>query len=207
MTEIQQQEEFEHFHRSALKNLEIDKGLLVQKQPTGSMRILDAELLETLERICADLRFDDQLKPDSVFRSALGAMDAIDAKRFLLDNILESLKAGKHLPGILQNYQKLGLLRPPPQGTVREGEEELDKPAKEILERKGLMKQFALAVAQIAVNAFKSIPKMVEIEPMITFIGPVPALSFALKGKGITIHQLFETLRASGRFYSPSVAS
>jgi len=41
----------------------------------------------------------------------------------------------------------------------------------------------------------------VEIEPTISFIGPVPVLGFVLKGKGMSIHELFETLKAPGRFW------
>jgi hypothetical protein len=50
---------------------------------------------------------------------------------------------------------------------------------------------------QISVDAFKSISKWIEIEPQVALIGPVPMLSFTLKGKGMSIHDLFETFRGS----------
>jgi hypothetical protein len=66
-----------------------------------------------------------------------------------------------------------------------------------LLARKSIWERVATAVAQVAVNALKTVPKWVEIEPHFGFVGPVPMLSFGLRGKGMTIHEFLEALLKS----------
>jgi hypothetical protein len=128
-------------------------------------------------------------------------LDELDAKRFLLHNVLEALKQGHSEKQIADNYARLGLLRPvPAQASGREPAANLGTGA-EALGSLQSLKRAGLALCQISVNAIKSIPKFVEIEPGIMLVGFVPVPTFALKGKGVTIHELFELLRKPGCFY------
>lgn len=211
MSDIQSKKEFEHFHRSGVKNLELEKATLERKRTSGEMHLIDQELLTTLQKIIWELNPETRLRPDVVFPAALRGIDAIDAKRFLLNNLLEALKSGKDLKSILENYKRLGLMQniPAPAAPVPAPAAPADASAsllgKEIQERQGILKRFGLALAQVAVNAFKSIPKWIEIEPQLTLIGGlIPILSFSLKGKGMSIDDLFETLRAQGASNEPN---
>jgi hypothetical protein len=159
------------------------------------------ELLETLTAILAHVSPDGPLNADAVFRNGLEAMELIDAKRFVIDNLLEGLKRGEDPATLVDRFRKLGLLsNPSATGIQPTIPSDADVPS-EFIESKSMLKRWGLAVAQIVVNAIRTIPKFVEIEPSISFVLGVPALSFALKGKGMSIHELFEALRAPGRFY------
>jgi hypothetical protein len=186
-------EEFEHFHRDGLKNLEIEKARLAAEQSPLELAPLDADLRATLisilERLAAAAKFD----PEQVFKEALGSLDEVDAKRFLIENLLEAVKHGESITKTMKRYQDLGLLNTPPSPNAAE----TNPPGlgRSLVTRKSIWRRAALAVKQIIVNALKSIPKWVEIEPHVTFLGPLPMLSFALKGKGMSIQELLETLR------------
>ena len=112
----------------------------------------------------------------------------------LIDNLLESLKQGTRLSDAVERFRTLGLLPPSfsPSGTAPDVFE--GGLGAELVEREGLVRRVATALVRVAVNAFKAIPKWVEIEPTITLIGPIPAIGFTLKGKGMSIQDLFETL-------------
>ena len=188
-------EEFIHFHRDGLKNLEIDRARLVAEGRVSELATLDTELIETLNQVFKKLSDAGRTDPEQVFREAIGALDNLDAKRFLIENLLEALKRGEGLKETLERYKNLGLIRVAPSPNITNPN--LASVGKGLVTRKSLWRRVTTAVVQIAVNAFKSIPKWIEIEPQITFIGPIPAVSFTLKGKGMNIQELFETLRGA----------
>jgi hypothetical protein len=186
-------EEFEHFHRDGLKNLEIEKARLAAEAHTAELAPLDADLKDTLISILDKLAVAGRIDPEQVFKEAIGALDDVDAKRFLIENLLEAAKRGEAIPKTMLRYKELGLLKTGLPANTNE-----TNPAvvgEQLITRKNIWRRVALAVKQIAVNAFSSIPKWVEIEPQVTLLGPIPVLSFTLKGKGMSVQELFETLR------------
>jgi hypothetical protein len=200
MNDVQSQDEFEFVHRAICKDLALERVSLEQYAAAPVSPVI-AELQETLKKIISLVDVDGALIPDSIFRAGLEAMEVIDAKRFVLDNLLEGLKRGDQPGALIERYRELGLLnRLPPKATLSEIPSDADVTA-EVLKGKGMLKRWGLVVAQIVVNAVRTIPKFVEIEPTISLVGPIPVVSFALKGKGMSIHSLFEALKGPGSFY------
>jgi hypothetical protein len=93
MPEPLSREEFEHFLRDGLKNLEIEKGrLAAESRRVAELASLDVELTTTLNEVFRKLSNDGRINPEQVFKEAIGALDNLDAKRFLIENLLEAMK-------------------------------------------------------------------------------------------------------------------
>ncbi len=195
MPDIQSQEEFEHLHRDGVKNLELEKGRLALARSTFNLRSLDDGLEKTLNNTHESLAGELKSGPEAVFEQALKSLNQVEAKRFVINNVLESLKNGQKINDVLTRYGGMGLVPPAvPDSTV---EDNPFRMTQALLERKSLWERVTTSVAQIGVNAMKTVPKWVEIEPHVGFVGPVPTISFALKGKGMTVYELFEALRGA----------
>lgn len=198
MPETLTSDEFEHAHNDSMNRLENQK-LKLESTKTPNLRPLDDELSKILNEIFMEIPRTDRLDPQEVFRKAIQCLPKVDRGRMLIDNLLESLKRGDKLPDIVKRYRDLGLL-------TASDESKANNTAiaglADLVERRGIWKRVGTSVIRIAVNAFKSIPKWAEIEPSIMFVGPVPAIGFTLKGKGMSIQDLFEVLiedpKASG---------
>jgi hypothetical protein len=195
MSDILSPEEFEHFHRDGLKNLEIDKMALAEGRQVKALAPLDVELRKTLNEIIAKISSAGETGPEQVFKEGIAALDKMDAKRYLIENLLESVKRGDKIVDAMQRYKDLGLLSP--NSTINEDPQEPKDFGDQLTSKRSIWKRATTAVVQITVNALKSIPKWIEIEPHFAFLGPIPMIMFTLKGKGMSIHDLFETLRAS----------
>jgi len=201
MSEVQSIKQFERRHVAGCKNLEIEKEYLLRKTTSGLLHRVHVDLAIALDQIHRNLSPDDPPSPSRTFRAAMKGLDEIDAKRFLLHNVLESLKQGQTEKQITDNYVSIGLLkRSTAQTMTKETSTSFDTGA-EALGSLQSLKRAGLALCQISVNAIKSIPKFVEIDPGIMLVGFVPVPTFTLKGKGVTVHELFELLRKPGRFY------
>ncbi len=193
MPDIQSQEEFEHLHRDGVKNLELEKGRLAFAQSTHNMQTLDRGLSETLNSIFASLSGEGTSSPEAVFRKALKSLNEVEAKRFVLDNLLESVKRGEKIREVLVRYGTLGLL-PVADSDHQVLDSEPLKTTRALLERKSIWERVATTVMQIGINGLKTLPKFVEIEPHV-HVFPIPGLSFSLKAKGMSVYELFESLR------------
>lgn len=192
MPETPSSEDFDHCHREGAKNLEIERGRLAEARRMSDLGSLDAGLTSTLAGVVERIAQARREGPEAVFKTVLAASDDVDAKRHVIENLLESAKRGDNITEVLGRYQKLGLLPPPLPVQVQPTPEPVGTA---LSRRKSIWKRVGMAIAQIAVNAFKSVPKWIEVEPQLTLIGPVPVIGFSLKGKGMTVHDLFETLR------------
>lgn len=201
MSEVQPQEQFELFHRTTCKDLELETLRLQHESATQPATPIVPELIAMLREITSKLSPEGVIAPEAMFRAGLDAMDLVEAKRFVLDNLLEALKRGDKVAAVFKRFQDLGLLAHPAPGVKPSSASSDEDAIKDLQKSKGLLKRTGLAAAQIATNAFRSIPKYVEIEPSISIVGVVPVLTFALKGKGVTVHELYETLKGPGRFY------
>jgi hypothetical protein len=199
MNEVQSQQEFEILHRTTVKDIQLDLAEFQRKSASPPSPVVP-DLLATLNHILSILSPEAALTPDAMFRAGLDAMELVDAKRFVFDNLLEGLKRGEKPSVLVDRYRGLGLLGDQKSGAKRAP---LDSDADltgDVVQGRGLLKRCGLAAAQVVANAIRSVPKFVEIEPSISFVGPVPVLGFTLKGKGMSIHELFEALKAPGRF-------
>jgi hypothetical protein len=174
--------------------LELEKANLTAARSTFNLHGLDDRLQETLHRTHESLSGKEKEGAEAVFQQALKSLNEAEAQRFVINNVLESLKNGGKMNDILDRYGKMGLVNPVRPNAVVE-----DNPFKTtqaLLERKSMWERFTSAVSQIAVNAVRSVPKWIELEPHVK-VFPVPGLSFALKAKGMTAYELFETLRGA----------
>jgi hypothetical protein len=200
MNDVQSQDEFEFVHLAACKDLALERASLEQYAAAPVSPVI-AELQDTLKKIISLVDVEAALIPDLILRAGLEAMEVIDAKRFVLDNLLEGLKRGDKPGPLIERYRQLGLLNTVPPNAPAPAIPSDANVSADVLKGRGMLKRWGLVVAQIVVNAVRTIPKFVEIEPTISLVGPIPVVSFALKGKGMSIHSLFEALKGPGRFY------
>jgi len=191
MTEPQSIEEFEHFHKDGMVRLENEK-LKLENMETPGLDPLDLKLKQTLTEILFELSKTKQIDPEQVFQAAISFLPDLDAQRFLIDNLLEAVKRGDNIVETMSRYETLGLLS---KGAVSDTTKiSTTDLGKELEKRKSLWRRVTTRVIQVSVNAIKSVPKWVQIEPQILLVGPIPAISFRLKGKGMTIQDFVETL-------------
>jgi hypothetical protein len=195
--EAQSVEDFQHLHNDGLKNLEIEKGRLAEARriPNHDLGQLDDELDQSLTNARNVLSEKLAGGPERVFEHAMGLLSDIDKKRFIIENVLESLKRGEKFGVVLERYKTLGLVTSKADATS--AQQPQDNPlatTEALLNRKNILSRVSTAIMQIGVNALSTVPKWVEIEPHIT-IAPIPSLSFTLKGKGMSVYELFEALR------------
>jgi hypothetical protein len=195
MSEPLSLEEFAHLYEDGLKNLEIEKGKLLEVKQEIKLEPLDTDLMSTLTSIFEKLSAAQERGPEEAFKTALEAINVVDAKKFILENLLEGMKREDNvtIQQLMTRYQKLGLLSedPPP---IPPNQPPLQKTIA-LVERKSIWERVGIAVAQLSLVAFKAIPKFVDVEPSLTFIGPIPCLSFNLKGKAINGYEILETAR------------
>jgi len=192
MADTQSQEDFEHLHRDGIKNLDAEHGRLAEARSRTNLYQLDDDLQPTLKNVRDKLSGTLGRGAEHVFKQAMRSLKETDAKRFIIENALESLKAGKTIKDTLTKYSELGLITA--EGPAPSGNELPLSTTLALVERKGIWERVTTAVIQVGVNALKTIPKWVEIEPHVGFIGPVPHISFALKAKGMTVHDFLEAL-------------
>jgi len=189
-TDTQTQEQFELNHSSGLNAFE-KLILKFKKLDTPELAALDKTLLDALERIYSRIPKNGHQEPEEVLKQVIEALPEIDAQRLVIDNLLESLKRNEELSNTIRQYQELGLLLD--EKTENMTVQNTKNLGKELNKRTGFWNQVGSIVIQLGVNALKTIAKFGQIEPIIT-LAPVPGLSFAIKGKGISFYDLSKNL-------------
>ena len=151
------------------------------------------EIIKSLE---GDLRSD----PAVLLHTALAKLSKVDEQRFVIKNLLESLKRGDNIVTTLQNYKNLGLVSVDINATPTLIQQATDPSFTAGLGRffVGLGKKLdkmALVLMEIISNAIKTIPMFIGIKPSIGMVGPVPSLSLELEGESLKLSELFAALR------------
>jgi hypothetical protein len=193
MTEPSSREEFEHYHRDSLNEIELH----VRREQPGDLPPAQQEIHNEqqdfyLNRVLKYFQTTGQTEPREVLRKGISALREVDQKRFLLQNMLEAVKQGKSLPHVIQGYHNMGLTNISITPTTNDLPDKKDGPF--LLDKLRSNDQIALMVMKIAINALKAIPKLCSIKPTIGFVGPIPSISFTLEADSITISDLFDTL-------------
>jgi hypothetical protein len=196
VADSQSLEEFDHLHRDALRNLDVEKVHLSAATERFHLGGIDDELKRTLNEIREDLS-NSSTGPESVFQRAVAGMSNAERKRFIIENAIEALKSGKSPTEVVNRFTALGLV--PPLAPNENVIEEPMRMTQALLERRSIWERVSLSIYQVAVNAVKTVPKWIEIEPHVGFVGPVPTITFGLKTKGMSAYEFLEALRAGIR--------
>ncbi|HLO18750.1 MAG TPA: hypothetical protein VK206_28220 [Anaerolineales bacterium] len=186
------QEEFEHTHKDFLVRLENLK-LKLQTDQVPELAALDESLTNTLNNILERLAKPGQLSPQEIFKEALKLIPEVDAKRFLIENLLEDLKRGGNMPDIAQRYHTLGLLNQPEVSNAQPTNPVI-KLGEKLINRKRSWGKVGAFLCQFAINALRVISKSVEIEPQLLIVGGIPSIGFTFKGSGLSFDDIIQTL-------------
>ena len=103
MRDVQSQEEFESNHREIYDDL-LEDYSHIQMDKASSPVLRD--LSGTIEQLIRTLDPAKGLEPAEVFRAGLDSMDAIDRRRFIVDNYLEGLKRGEDPSSLWERDRK-----------------------------------------------------------------------------------------------------
>lgn len=153
----------------------------------------------TLHRILASMK-EGKPDPESVFQKGLAALADIDRERFVIENLLESVKRGESLAKTLTAYRSLNLTdievtkaQSDDSGTPRPS---IVGAGDTFLQCVKWLKTVATKIIHIIINAMKMTPKFVGIKPSIGWSGLFPSFSlqFDLEAKSLNLHDLFHGL-------------
>ncbi len=158
MGDPQPLDEFEHHHNDCIVRLLKEKaGLETDMEKTPGLQPIDRELVDDIDQLLKELVSTAQIEPQDVFKKAMAFLPKLDAKRLVIDNILESLKRGDNLSETYKRYQELGLLSSENGANVSGNTP--TKLGTELLKRKGFLKRIGSRSAGwplMRLNLFRS---------------------------------------------------
>ena len=131
--------------------------------------------------------------PKEVLARGFEALGKVEARQFVVQNILESVKRGESLNLTLRKFNELGLtdLRLPSPDFESTGAERREKSGGLLMKLMGWTRKFTHALFEIIINAIKAIPKFAAIKPSVGVVGAFPSLTFELEGEAVTIHDFY----------------
>ena len=198
MSEAQSSEEFQHFHRDGIKDLDLQQAALAQARASYNLLGLDDGLQNTVKNLRHKLAEGSDKGPENVFRLAMASLKEVDRQRFIIENALEAMKRGDKISETLARYRNLGLISDLSTPASEPSPEDIPlRSTVALSQRKSIIEQVAATVQRIAVNAVKSVPKWIGVEPHVQFFGPVPVIGFTLKGKGMTLHDFLAAMQGA----------
>jgi hypothetical protein len=213
MSETMSNEEFRHYLQNdvnVLKGIKCETEDISTGDTDGKINsvkeALQNDLQHLLDEIIEDLSPEGTPDPSAIMNSALKGLSKIEAKRFLLQNLLEAIKGGNvNVTEILQRYKDLGLTTidlNPTQNPNRNEEVVADGAktkgfGKVIL---GLLKKaakIALTVIEIIKNSVLKVFGSVGVKPIIGLTGAFPSISFQLEVENLTASLFFDAILKS----------
>jgi hypothetical protein len=174
-------------------------------QISGLQKALQEDILNLFKEIKTDVQAD--VSAEVTFKSAFGSLDKLEQKRFVLDNLLERLKKGETPARVLHRFQNLGLIDLKSVETkwdeyIKLESGEAERPSssgwgKFIKRQISNLRRFGATVGILACSAFKTLPKFLKIVPAISFLGPIPLITFNLGGEDLNLQELLDTIKAA----------
>ena len=157
----------------------------------------DNFLVDTLEK----LAFFGEYKSADIVRNGLKALNDIQARAFIIQNVLESVKSGSSLQDTLTRYHELGLTdfdpKLIPAAPAAPAPHAPAPPTKDgffLMRLWRKLKKIAGLVMQLIVNACKTGALFVDVDPGIGIAAGFPMIEFHFKKKSAHLKEILETL-------------
>jgi hypothetical protein len=155
---------------------------------------VDVDVHALLEVIVDELKAIRETNPEKQLAVTLRALDKLDKKQFILSNLLEQLKKGEDYYKILDRFNKLGLtdIELP---KLKDRKPKLRDRGKALLRSMTSLKGIKKKLWQLVINFADSIPHFMELKPRLSLTaGLIPAISFDIAGKGLSVHEALHRL-------------
>lgn len=186
----------EKIHEELLKQANEEVAGMQLDTTCSAQGAFQSEQQEYLSGVFKELVNGGEFVPSEVIRKGLAAFNKIEARAFIIQNVLESVKHGKGLTQTLKEYGKLGLtevrteqLTPtadgtqPPNGTF-------------LIRLWNSFKSLAGKIIGIITNAIKLAPEMAGVEPSVGLAGlGFPTISFQIKPESQSFKEIWDILK------------
>jgi hypothetical protein len=141
---------------------------------------------------------------DTLISHGLRSLAAIERRSFVLSNLMEAFK---HDPedevdggSAVRSFASLGLVGSSLEAVTLAmsfpGVKQVKRAWGELIDflsRKA--REVAFAAIQLVENALKLLPKFAKVKPIVGFSGPLPSISFVIEADGVSVDEIFESLR------------
>jgi hypothetical protein len=201
-------EEFSHYHHNGMNAFKGVKGEKADVTTDGKLNLVKEALQNDFEHLLDDILKDlsptGTPDPKAILNKALVGLSKVEERRFVLQNLLEAIKAADgniNVTQTLQRYKDLGLT------TIEFDPSKTEQYQIDGTNTKGfgkflldLLKKAAkmgLTLMEIIKNAAKKVFGSVGIKPIIGVTGAFPSISFQLEVENLTAAEFFEAIRAS----------
>ena len=197
MPEPESLDELQHIQREALKTIELEARSLTtdQEAPPAGMTEVVGDVREMLNGVVEQISVLSSRDPELLFQHAIGSLSVLDARRFVIENLLEALKRGEDLHKAIHRFKSLGMVggEPGDQPTILATPDDARRASSLLQRLRGACARGATSLVDLGAAALRRVPKWAEIEPQVQVL-PFPALSFGLKGKSMDNHDLLEAI-------------
>ncbi len=154
-----------------------------EAQPKDEVqRDIQDDVVSPLSQIIGSIQ--DATDPEEVFAVGLAALETVEQKRFITQNLLEAVKGGQSLPETLVRYNKLGLIDYGAEEDVQryEGaEDSAAMPGRFLNGVLKMLKKFAAQMISLICKAVAYTDRFAGLSPVVGFVGTFPNLSFQLQ--------------------------
>jgi hypothetical protein len=183
------------FARATVLSLKATQQALPDKVPNHAQNVILEDCRSLIGDVVVSLD-KPEATPRAVLQLAVSKLGRVEAKSFVLQNLLEALKRGESLQNVPRRYADLGLSEAP-----QEPDEEEQLSGKQIppssLNAAWLIRRLQQALADVGValinmvmNAIKHIPSLAKIKPRpivgVSGFFPTLALSLDLEASSIS---------------------
>jgi hypothetical protein len=191
---------FNQEHAEAIHHLETVHNNTSNLHPDDTPQLVLIKNTSSYLRDLLDrMRTLDQ--PEDVFLEGMSALQELDQRRFIVQNLLESVKNGGSLSQSLIRYNKIGLtnfseadIQGLPTDEQQSPPSEDTKPGRFLQRILDSLKKAAGVVIRIICNAMKVIAGFSDVEPVVGFVGAFPNISFQLKTKSQDVSEILTKL-------------
>lgn len=139
---------------------------------------------------------DGKYSADVTLQRGLSALNKLQARAFIVQNVLEAVKSGKKLTDALRHYHSIGLTDVNPDELKPTADGSQPKNGRFLLGLWDVFKKVWGIIVSIIVNAMKTSAEMVGVKPSVGLAGGFPTISFEIGPESVSFSEIWERLKA-----------